>query len=388
MKTKQLPSDARDLIRAVMDKHTDAFIQTMVKWQHMGDEHTPSGKAVIAKYNYDQAKIFRIRRQYERRGIAFRGIIGKARQRGVSTSNVIRAHIKCMASDGRKTVFVAHREDRAIAFQDKVRFMRLHFPEWFRAMFPLGHDSDFKMSYKEWGSIQWIMSVYNAVAVDMARGETPHEFLGTEWPRWPDFVNTLTEIQSACHFAPNTSGLLEGTLKGKGSQAHHFWLDCKKGKTPYVPIWLAWQDDPATHLDCHLWSEAEQHRRMGEVAEYESELIRRGVRYNLSVGQVWQTYLWLRNVKLGKWPKFIEDYSLDDEEAWQALGYLYFNDDELLQIGERLKDVTKITFQLTINELEQGFKKFKSLAENSALTHESEEPHIIVFAPPSQPMNM
>ncbi len=378
-KAKQMPADARDLIRGVMERHTDAFIQTMCKWQHMGDEHTPSGKAVIAKYNWDQQTIMRIRRMHERRGVAFRGLLGKARQRGISTSNVYRAHVKCAAVDGRKTVFVAHREDRAIAFQDKVRFMRNQWPEWFRAMFPLKHDNDFKMSF-HWDSVQWIMSVYNAQAVDLARGDTPHEVLGTEWTRWPNFVNTLTEIMSSCHFSANTAGMLESTLKGRGSEQYQFWLDTKAGKTPWSAHWLGWQNDPASHNDCHLWSEAEQHRRMAEVAEYEPELLRRGLRYDLSVGQVWQSYLWLRNTKLGKWEKFIEDYPLDDDEAWQALGYLYFNDDELIKIGDQLKDVPKIVFRLTLHELERGFAKFKNLAENSEAV-DAGDPHIVVFAP-------
>jgi hypothetical protein len=367
-------------IRAVIFKYPDAFIEECVPVQHMGDDKTPAGKVVKWNYNYDQRRIARYRRKCEREGRPMRAAAGKARQRGISTKTCTRDWVQCWAQNYRKSILVAHREDRATAFLDKLRFANEQLPEWLKPK--LRHDSDVKISFADYLSFMWILSVYDARSIDMARGETPHSIHGTEWTRWRNFYSTLTEVQSACHAAADTSILLESTLIGRGSEQHDFWLKCKKGKMPYEALWLAWQDDPATHLDCHLWSEAERHQRMAEVAEYEPELIKRGIRFNLSIGQVWQTYLWLKNTKLGKWEKFIEDYPLNDDEAWQAIGYLYFEDNQLLQLGELLPEIKFIAYQMTINELERGFSSFGKLSDNSALDHDSEEPKIIIWAPP------
>jgi hypothetical protein len=388
-KSATLPPEARDALRAEIYANPDAFVQGVMQVLHMGDDKTPSGKLVDFTYNHDQLTIARLARSFSIRNEPWRILLGKARQRGVSTRQVYVNSVKTWSGNHRRSILVAHREDRATAFLDKIRGAIKELPDIFDFVKKTNHDSDFKMSWKEFDSIMWILSVYSANSIDMARGDTPHDIHGTEWTRWRNFVNTLTEVMSSCHMAAETSGLLESTLKGRGSEAHEFWLLSKKGKTIWTTLLLRWQDDPATHLNCHLWSKKEVEARLDEVLnchpEYGRELIARGIRYKLSVGQVYQSYLWLKNVKNYLWDKFIEDFPLDDDEAWQAIGHLYFDENQIISIRSNISENMAKRYHIGLFELEGGFTPEdidSRIRPDATIDEDTNEPILTIFEDP------
>ncbi len=368
-----LPPDVRDALRAIIHENVDAYIQT-------GKVDDKGGKLVDFHYNFEQRIIARDQRIAERERRPFRGMYLKTRQRGVSTQNARRNWVYTWSGDFTQCVTVAQREATATSLLEKMRSADRRLEPFLQ--FKKSHDSDYQISYAEFDSCMWIVSTANLSLVKMVRGRTAQKIHATEGPLWPDFLNTLSEMQSVCHAEPGTSILLEWTGIGRESGAHKFWKDTRAGKTPYFARFLAWQDDPLTDLDRGVWTDAERHSKMLQVHDEYPELIKRGQKFNLSCGQVWQSYLWLRDVKLGQMDKFLEDYPCDEDEAWQATGDLYYDDNDLIQIEAAAIKYPRLSFELGLLELEDGFTSFSQLKENKEMTHETELPYIFVWAPP------
>lgn len=365
-------TEAAELMRAYIRENIDAFIETQIK---VVDERA---KLVPFKYRYGQRLVADIQKDAEKAGRPLRAYILKSRQIGITTQTVNRNFVKCLTNDNRRCVTVAHLETRAQDILNKVKGTYNRLPEMLR--FELAQDSKVELGFADFGSKMFIVSGATIKSIELARGDTVQDVHASEITRWADVEHALFELQQVCHMVEGTSILIETTGRAFGSYAHQLWDASKKGKTPYVAKFLAWQDDPDCNLD-DGWTDYERDRRMMEVWEYEPALIERAKLFNLKPGCIWWSYLILRDNCLGNWEMFLEDYPCSEDEAWRSRGQLYFSSNSLTAINHNAQDIPSLIFEIGMSELEDGFKSFADLRENPKLDiDDDDKPHLIVWA--------
>ena len=350
-------------------ENVDALVQRLFKVVDKG------GNVVPFKYQHGQARIASYLSQCEREGKPCRVYVLKSRQIGLTTLIANRNFVKILCNDNRRAVTMAHQEHRAAEILGKLKFAYANLPAQLK--FELSQDSKSALGFADFNSKMLICSARNS---ELVRGDTYQDEHVSEFTRFVDQELALFELQQVCHRLPGTSIIIETTGKKYGSYAQKVWLQAKAGLVPYVPMFLPWQEDPSTDLDGGTWSDEERDRYMREVWDYEPQLIDRAKLYNLKPGCTYWAYLQLKEMCLGNFEQFLEDYPCSDEEAWRSKGDLFFESANIIRLLRKVETIPQTVFNLSVANLEDGFTSFAQLQE--APRHfdpRAGEPHLIVW---------
>lgn len=369
-------TDAAQVLRGIIRENIDAFVESTMK---VVDTR---GRAIPFKYRHGQREVAKIQADADRSGKPLRLYVLKSRQIGITTQTANRNFVKAFSNDNRRAVTVAHLESRASEILGKLKFAYSNLPEILK--FELAQDSKNALGWADFNSKMFICSAATIKAIEMARGDTLQDVHASELTRYADPEYALFELQQVCHLVEGTSIVIETTGKRYGSYAHELWRAAKAGKVIYTPKFLPWQDDPECDLDKSTWTDYERDMRMKEIWEYEPQLIERAKMFELKPGCTYWAYLQLRDQCNGIWDRFLEDYPCSEDEAWQSKGELFFGSDSVMKLARQVEKINGMKFNMSLVNLEDGFKSFGDLQENPSLDvyDKASPPHIIVWKLP------
>ncbi len=192
-------------------------------------------------------------------------------------------------------------------------------------------------------------------------------------------MDVLEELEQFVDRSPLTEIVLEGTGKGRGTEAHEFWNKCKAGTGDYRTLFLRWQDDP----EC-AWrfnSDKERDYKLAECLEREPRLKDWMRHHKLSAGNIVYAADILYHRCKGNWDKFLVSHPADDVECWRAQGESFFGSDNINQI-----DVEKYTSEYRVwgvnNLLGQEFQSLEELERVEKIEENGNRPFIKIWERP------
>jgi hypothetical protein len=298
-------------IREFAFKNPDRFIQTQLK---VVDK---KAGVVPFHYNYTQQRIAEIIKDEEKARRPLRLYILKSRRVGSSTMVTYRHFVHAWAHNNLYALVLAQLEERSEELVSRVKFCYAALAPELRI--PLCQDNKYGMQFKDTLSKITIASARN---LDAARGPTYQRLILTEFAYYKKAREVLTEFLQPMVFDPSTEAIIETTGRGYGSDAHDLWQRSRAGKSAFRAEFMAWQDDP----ECTYEFENDKDRdcRLAEAFDYEPRLKDRMQTYKLTPGNIYYSYIILKNVIDGDWAKYLIDYPCDEHEPWQSRQLSYF----------------------------------------------------------------
>ncbi len=239
----------------------------------------------------------------------------------------------------------------------------------------MSQDSKAALQFADTRGILNIVSAKNSSAVV---GGTKQILQLSEFSRYPKAMSVLREMSHPVAYVPGTEIYLETTGHGHGTEAHEFWKACKEGYENYYPLFLPWQEDP--ECDYKFLNDKDRDYKLGEAFEYEPRLEDRAKHFNLSAGNTFHCYLYLKNVSHGDYEDFLENYPCDDEEAWRTSGQSYFGAENLNSIH-----TAEYPYEYRVwntHTLDQEFTSFDQLDRVDKLDENGNKPFIKIWKPP------
>jgi hypothetical protein len=241
---------------------------------------------------------------------------------------------------------------------------------------PLAQDSKFGIRFAD---TRGAMTIVSAKNIQAARGGTKQFVMFSEFAYYQKPLHVLTEIEQLVARSPRTEIIIETTGHGRGSTAHDFWMQCKLGRENYLPIFLAWQDDPGNNYE--FMSDKERDYSLRRAFEYEPRYEDKVKHYKLSAGQAYSGFLLLKDKCHGDWEKFCQEYPCDDEEAWRATGECYFGTENL-----NLLRPQDFSYEYRVfgpkAPLGQEFERFEDLEKMDKLDENGSKPFFKIWDPP------
>ena len=298
-------------IRAAAFENPDKFIQNYLK---VVDK--VSG-VVDFKYNHAQQTIAKVIREEKKANHPLRLNILKSRRVGTSTFFTYRNFVHTWAHDNLNALVLAQLDETAETLLSRVKFCQAAMRPELRL--PLCQDSRFAIQFANSLSKLTIASSRN---LDAARGPTFQRLLITEFSYYKKAKDALVEFMQPMKWDIFTEAIIESTGKGWGSYAHDLWERSKAGKSAFRAVFLDWRDDP----ECTYAFDSDKDRdlRISEAIDYEPRLKDRMRQYHLTPGQLYYSYLILKNVLDGDWALYLIDYPCDDSEPWMSKQLSYF----------------------------------------------------------------
>ena len=269
------------------------------------------------RYTWTQKKIASIIKEEEDAGHPLRLYILKSRQIGSSTMMAYRFFTKAWAKDNIEALILAQFEERSEELVQRLKFAYASMPPDLKLALSL--DSRSGMQFADTRGKITIASARN---IGVARGGTKQLLLLTEFAYYNKQKEVLVEFSEPIIYAPGTEIIIETTGSGYGSEAHKLWQDSRDGRTPFRAVFLRWQDDP--ECTYNFVSDKDRDWRLAEAFEYEPRLKDRMRHYKLTAGNLYYTYLQLKNVLYGDYQKLIIDHPCDEHEPWTSTQLSYF----------------------------------------------------------------
>lgn len=355
-------------IRSTAYENPDAFVQTQLKVvNHKGD-------TVPFKYTWSQLQVARKIKEIEAQKLPIRLYILKSRQVGMSTMIAARIFSKVWAKDNTEALIMAHQEIRAKELIGRCKFFYTSLKDSLKLK--LAQDSKAALQFAD---TRGLLNIISAKNWEAAVGGTKQLLQLSEFSRYSKAMTILQGMEHPVIYSPGTEVYLETTGHGHGTEAHQFWDACKAGYENYVPLFLAWQNDPA----CTWKFESERDRdyKLGEAYEYEPRLEERMRHFKLSAGNVYYCYQYLKNKSHGDYEDFLENYPCDDEEAWRASGQSYFG-------AENINALKTADFPFTYKvwntfSLDREFTTFDDLQTVEMLDENGNKPFLKIWKGPN-----
>jgi hypothetical protein len=315
--TPQIITPKLNEIRRFAAHNTDAFVQKFMKTI---DKRT--AKAIPFKYKFGQQQVAKVIEEVKSSGDPLRLYILKSRQIGMSTMIAARQFVHTWANNNMEAVIIAHQQKRAEELLQRVKFFYQALPEPLKLV--LSQDSKDGLMYADTRGSMIIVTANN---FDAARGGTKQRAMFSEFAYYKNALYVLSEIEQLIAFDPATEIIIETTGKGYNSPAHQFWEASKQGRTPYIALFLPWQDDP----DCTFFFESDRQKDtyIGTALDYEPRLKDHGEYHRWTPGNLYWAYTVLRNQCHGDWEKFKREYPSDDNEAWTTSSTSFFGGENL-----------------------------------------------------------
>lgn len=167
-----------------------------------------------------------------------RDIICKARQLGFTSFIMASFLVDCLTIPGTVSVVISHKEYITSRFLAKAKAFYASIPDTYMGI-PvkpkLHHKSAHEMTFPEVNSVFYIGS---AQAPIEERGDTIHNFLGSEVSRWPDPKRILDAIEES---VPMEGWMvLESTPWGEDNLFHEYFVRASEGKSVYTAHFYPW----------------------------------------------------------------------------------------------------------------------------------------------------
>jgi hypothetical protein len=276
----------------------------------------------------------------------------KARQHGISTYCEAKIFKKTATNPFRNSMIIAH-EDKAT--QNLFAMSKLFYeelPPVLRPMKKYSNESalvfenptnDENIKYTNPG-LRSKITVATAKNVDTGRSSMLHSLHASEVAFWDNPETLMTGLLQCVPDLPNTEVFIESTANGVGGWFYDLWQKAVKGENDYLPIFLAWFENP--EYSKPFTSEAEKEQFISEVEritkdnngnEVRTEEWHLKTNHNLKYEQLnWRK--WCINNKLnGDVDLFCQEYPATADEAFIVSGRPVFN----IQSLNKYKSVIK-----------------------------------------------
>jgi hypothetical protein len=312
-------------IRALAFANPDKFIQSQLK--------VVDKKAGIVpfKYNWTQQRIAEIIKEEEKARKPLRLYILKSRRVGSSTMVTYRHFVHTWAHDNLEALVLAQLEERAEELVSRVKFCYAALPP--ELQLPLSQDSRYGMQFAGTRSKITIASARN---LDVARGGTKQRIIFTEFAYYKKAREVLSEFMQPLLYDVATEAIIETTGQNYGSDAHDLWMRSRAGKTAFRAEFMAWQEDPECTFD--FKNDKDRDWRLAEAYDYEPRLKDRARHYKLSAGNIYHSYMILKNVLDGDYAKYLKDYPCDEHEPWLSNQLSYFGTENVNKLRAQTTD--------------------------------------------------
>lgn len=296
---------------------------------------TKSGELVPFKMNAAQKKSERQIIEQAKAGKPVRVIWLKARQLGISTYAEGKIFHKTANNPFINSLIIAH-EDKAT--QNLFSMSKLFYDELPPTIKPMKKYSnetalsfenptnDDSEKYKNPG-LRSKITVATAKNVQTARSNTYHCIHASEVAFWDDAETLMTGLLQCVPDDPNTMVFIESTANGVGGWFYDFWKKSERGETDYIPIFLAWFDNP--DYSRPFGSKAEREQFIEEVnkisidqtgEEVRSEEWHLRDKFKITYEQLhWRKWA-IANKCFGDIEKFRQEYPSTPDEAFIVSG--------------------------------------------------------------------
>lgn len=321
---------------------------------------TKDGRLVNFAMNHAQKKSEKMIQELQvKKGKPVRVIWLKARQLGISTYCEGKIFHDTANNPFKNAMIIAH-EDKAT--QNLFAMSKLFYeelPPTLRPMKKYSNESalvfenptnDENEKLKNPG-LRSKITVATAKNVDTGRSATVHTLHASEVAFWDNAETLMVGLLQCVPDTPNTSVFIESTANGVGGWFYDFWKRSERGETDYIPIFLAWFENPdytrpfeskaekdVFITDCMNITYDEQGREVKTEERWLHETFK----------VKWEQLNWRRwciNNKLnGDLEKFHQEYPSTPDEAFIVSGRPRFNITSLKRYLANLKEPIKIGY--------------------------------------------
>lgn len=247
------------------------------------------------------------------------------KSRRVGFSSIVSAFLQAnvWARDNYYAAIIAHEKPRASEILQRCRNYHRHMDV--RLQIPFNKDRQDALEYALTNSSLMVGSAENPRRVRgqglMGAQLTEASYFG------PRFSLVMKEIGPVIPYRPGTAVFIETTGHLRGSQAHDFWLDCKKGKRNFTARFWGWLDDPSCHLP--FIDERQKNDIFERIQQLCPRLYEKNRYFKLTAEQIHYSYhTWLNNCD-ADYDYFCTEYPYSEQEAWTLPGSSYFGDTNL-----------------------------------------------------------
>jgi hypothetical protein len=179
------------------------------------------------------------------------------------------------------------------------------------------------------------ITVATAKNVQTARSNTVHNLHASEVAFWDDAETLMTGLLQCVPDTPNSMILIESTANGYGGWFYDFWKRSERGETDYIPIFLAWFDNPEYTREFLSDSDKNEFIRFVERDKDSKHLLDV---FKLTYEQLhWRKWC-INNKCNGDLDQFHQEYPSTPEEAFIVSGRPVFNVDALRHYQEQLEE--------------------------------------------------
>lgn len=329
-----MDGDLKTLIKRIRDDKI-FYMNTFLKIR------TKEGELENFKLNHAQKKSEQIIAKMKAEGKPVRVIWLKARQLGISTYCEGSIFYETANNPFRNSLIIAH-EDKAT--QNLFSMSKLFYeelPTLLRPMKKYSNESALAFEnptnndnekYKNPG-LRSKITVATARNVKTSRSNTFNNVHCSEVAFWDDADTLMTGLLQCIPNKPNTSVFIESTANGVGGWFYDFWKRSEKGETDYVPIFLAWFDNPEYALPFSSKAEKKEFIREMELTKGEDYQLKQS--FDLSYEQLnWRRWCIANNCN-GNLDKFHQEYPSTPDEAFIASGRPRFDVVKLKQYAQQ-----------------------------------------------------
>lgn len=301
---------------------------------------TKEGDLVSFKVNNAQKKSEELIKKQIAEGKPVRVIWLKARQLGISTYCEGKIFHKTANNPFRNSMIIAH-EDKAT--QNLFSMSKLFYdelPPIIKPMKKYSNESalsfenptnDDNVKYKNPG-LRSKITVATAKNIQTGRSATIHYLHASEVAFWDNAETLMTGLLQCVPDASDTMVFIESTANGIGGWFYDFWKKSERGETDYIPIFLAWFDNP--EYTRPFGSKSEKEQFIIEVNKINIDQNGEEIRteeWHLKdkFGITWEQLNWrkwcISNMCFGDLEVFHQEYPSTPDEAFIASGRPQFS---------------------------------------------------------------
>jgi len=301
---------------------------------------TKSGELIKFKLKPCQRKVQEIIDKKRKEGKPVRVICLKARQMGMSTQFEANIFHDTANNPFKNSMIIAH-EDKAT--QNLFAMSKLYYEELPNAIRPMKkYSNETALTFEnptnddiakhDNPGLRSKITVATARNVDAGRSATIHNLHASEVAFWDNAQTLMTGLLQCVPDLPGTSVYIESTANGVGGWFYDFWKRSERGETDYIPIFLAWFEEPDYTKDFE--TEQEKKEFIASASDEEKEMRER---FNLT----WEQLNWRRkciaNNLNGDEELFRQEYPSTSDEAFIVSGRPQFSIEALRKYEQNKK---------------------------------------------------
>jgi hypothetical protein len=315
--------EVKDLIK-IIRKKPEFYLKKFLKIR--------TKKSQLVNFELNPAQLKSLERINEQKNAnkPVRVIWLKARQLGISTLCEGLIFHDTANNEFRNSLIIAH-EDKAT--QNLFSMSKLFYeclPAFLRPMKKYSNESALSFEnptnndeekYANPG-LRSKVTVATAKNFQTARSNTYHNIHASEVAFWDNPEVLMTGLLQCMPNEPNTSVFIESTANGIGGWFYDLWKRSERGETEYIPIFLAWFDNPEYKRE--FLNEEEKKRFMQDVS-YDKEATALIENFGLSYEQLFWRKWCINNNCNGSLDTFHQEYPSTPDEAFIVSGRPVFS---------------------------------------------------------------